>query len=207
MAEAPRTGARDAQRPDGGDYTRRLVSAQLPRWKTLLDVQAPYRWNLRRLEPGFILDIGCGIGRNLHNLAGHGVGVDVNAESVRVARERGFTAFTPEELRASEYYRPGRFDTLLLAHVVEHMSLPTAVEVIREYVPLLRSGGSLVLIAPQERGFRTDPTHVEFMDFGKLASIERALGFSPVRAYSFPFPRVVGRVFPHNEFVSVSRKP
>ena len=32
-------------------------------------------------------------------------------------------------------------------------------------------------------------------------------GLRPERSYSFPFPPFVGRIFAHNEFVVVARKP
>ena len=54
----------------GADYAERLETLETARWKRVLDVQAPYRWNLRRLGLGFTLDIGCGIGRNLPVAAG-----------------------------------------------------------------------------------------------------------------------------------------
>jgi hypothetical protein len=64
-----------------------------------------------------------------------------------------------------------------------------------------------VLITPQEAGFASDATHVAFHDFAALAGLEAALGLRSERAYSFPFPRPVGRVFRYNEFVSVARRP
>src|SRR5712691_2234266 len=92
----------------GKEYAERLIRLQTAPWKRWLDVQALHRWNLRRLDPGFTLDIGCGIGRNLLHLRGHSVGVDINEHCVRAARARGLTAFTPGELRQSaEYNRPG----------------------------------------------------------------------------------------------------
>jgi SAM-dependent methyltransferase len=193
-------GTRDAA------YTERLDDLSGAAWKRVLDVQAPYRWNLRRLALGFVLDIGCGIGRNLVNLDRHGVGVDHNATSVELARERGCTAFTTKDFPGSEYARPGRFDSLLLAHVVEHMSQDEAAELVGEYLGFVRPGGQVVLIAPQEAGYRTDSTHVEFMDSGKLQQIARSQGIEVTRSYSYPFPRFVGRVFPHNEFVVVGRR-
>jgi len=45
------------------------------------------------------------------------------------------------------------------------------------------------------------------MDFAALVRISKRIGFQPERAFSFPFPRWVGRVFTYNEFVVVSRKP
>ncbi len=44
---------------------------------------------LTRINPGFVLDVGCGLGRNLANIGGYGVGVDHNSESVAVACSRG----------------------------------------------------------------------------------------------------------------------
>src|SRR5439155_4743081 len=189
-------------------YADRLVRLQTARWKRWLDVQAPFRWNLRRLDPGFTLEIGCGIGRNLLHLRGQSVGVDTNDHCVRAARRRGLTAFTPDEFRDSaEYNRPARFDAILLSHVAEHMAERQVVALLQEYEPLLRPGGTAILISPQEAGFRSDPTHVELMDFARLVRISHRLGFQPERTFSFPFPRSIGRLFTYNEFVVVSRKP
>jgi SAM-dependent methyltransferase len=187
-------------------YTARLLGGRSVWWRRLLDVQAPYRWNLRRLRPGYALDIGCGVGRNLLHLEGHGVGIDHNSASVEVARKRGLHAFTPDEFEASSFNSPERFDSLLLAHVAEHMTKPEAVSLLRRYQPLLKAEGRVILIAPQESGFRSDPTHVEFMDFGALREVARDAGLKTIEEYSFPFPRVCGRFFRHNEFVSISEK-
>src|SRR5688572_17246409 len=164
-------GKKPTPRPEAARDTRdsqyavRLAGLQLVRWKDALGVQAPYRWNLRRLKPGFTLDIGCGLGRNLKHLDGHGVGVDHNAQMVEVARSRGLRAFTPEDFRTTDYCMPGRFDTLLLAHVVEHMTEEEAASLLTTYLPFLKADGQVILIAPQERGYRSDATHVQFMDF------------------------------------------
>lgn len=187
-------------------YTERLKRSSVW-WKRLLDVQRPYRWNLRRLGLGFVLDVGCGIGRNLKNLGSPAIGVDHNPTSVASCREAGLIAFVPDEFRGSAYAVPGRFDALLLAHVVEHMTFKDAKSLLLEYLPYVRPGGKVVLIAPQEAGFRSDPTHVEFMDLASLERLVSAAGLVPIDAYSFPFARVVGKVFKYNEFVMVARRP
>lgn len=170
----------------------------------MLDVQAPYRWNLRRLRLGFTLDIGCGIGRNLVNLDGYAVGVDHNSESVAIAVNRGLTAFTPDEFHRSRFASPDTFDSLLAAHVIEHLSRDDALELLRAYLPYVCNGGHVVLITPQERGFRSDRSHVEFVDFDSLDAISQELGLAVQRTYSFPFPRAFGKVFTYNEFVLVA---
>ncbi len=201
MALDPEADTRDRE------YTERLIRLQHAPWKKWLDVQAPYRWNLRRLYPGFTLEVGCGIGRNLEHLGGKGVGLDHNVHSVAAARERGLRAFTPEEFRGSEWDKPGAFDSLLLSHVAEHMNRAALVSLLLAHLPYVRSGGQLILITPQEVGFASDPSHVEFMDLAFLRTLARELGLAPVRDFSFPFPRPFGRLFIYNEFVSISRRP
>ena len=189
----------------GADYAARLESLETARWKQVLDVQRPYRWNLRRLHLGRTLDVGCGIGRNLMAL-GDAVGVDHNPQSIALARQRGATAYTSEEWPTSADAVPASFDSMLLAHVLEHMDQDTADDVVRSYLPYLKPAARLVLICPQERGFATDHTHVRFVDPSALDATARRLGFVPVRNFSFPFPRAAGKLFPYNEFVLVAER-
>src|SRR5437868_14699975 len=98
---------------DEASYADSRLRAESVWWKRMLDVQRPYRAHLRRLKLGLVLDVGCGIGRNLGHLAGQGIGVDPNVDAIATCKARGLTAFTPEELASSEYAQPGRFDSLL----------------------------------------------------------------------------------------------
>lgn len=188
-------------------YAQRLDRLESVWWKRVLDVQRPYRWHLRALNLGRVLDVGCGLGRNLVNLGGAaaGVGVDHNAEAVAIARRRGLEAYLPDEFRASTHARPGAFATLLIAHVLEHLAPADAAALVRDYLPFLRSDGRVVLITPQEAGFRADPTHVAFLDCDALAQIATSIGLRVEKRYSFPFPRPMGRVFKYNEFVLLAR--
>jgi len=187
------------------DYAERLEQRERARWKRWLNVQAPFQWNLRRLEPGFTLDVGCGIGRNLVGL--RGVGVDHNPSAVAIARDRGLAVYTPEEFAASGDAYPDHFDSLLLSHVVEHMTRDQAVALVATYLPFLRPGGKVVLIAPQEAGFRTDSTHVEFMDRTALRHILEANRLVVQKEGSFPLMRSAGRFLRYNEFLAVGVKP
>lgn len=191
----------------GRDYADRLVRLRSARWKQVIDVQAPYRWNIRRLRLGRTLDIGCGIGRNLHYLGDDSVGVDHNADAIAVARSGGLTAYTPDEFRASPDAAPESYDSLLLAHVVEHMARDSAVHILQDYLAYLKPGGRVVFITPQEAGYRTDATHVRFVDFNGAQVLATASGCQVVRRYSFPFSRLVGKLFPYNEFVTVGQRP
>jgi SAM-dependent methyltransferase len=196
----------DGTATSGADYAQRLTRLAGRDWKQRLDVQRPYRWNVRRLNLGRVLDIGCGIGRNLAHLDGNAVGVDHNPASISTATERGLTAFTTEEFHQTEYARPGAFDTLLMAHLAEHVSRDVLLEIVGQYLPYVRPHGRLAFICPQERGWATDPTHVRFVDFDELELTSDLLGADVEKEFSFPFPRAAGKLFPYNEFVLLARR-
>ena len=190
---------------EGGDtaspfYADRLKAIQQARWKRLLSVQAPYQWHLRQQRLGRTLEIGCGIGRNMASLAPGSVGIDHNPDAVACVRAMGFQAFTTDEWALSELCTPESFDGLLLSHVLEHMTEDQAVALLQKFLPFLRPGGVVFLVCPQEVGYRSDSTHVQFMDGAVLARICRLAGLRTDKIQSFPFPRWLGKLFIYNEF-------
>ena len=188
-------------------YTERLLAKQNVWWKRALDVQRPYRWNLRRQGLGRTIDIGCGIGRNLAVLPVGSIGVDHNAASIHQARDRGLFALTVEEWEASPERVAESFDGLYLAHVIEHMNPEAARDLLRDYLPYLRPGGLVFMVCPQERGYASDPTHEHFTDAAALASLATDVGLNVRSNFSFPLPRWAGRLFTYNEFCVLAVKP
>jgi hypothetical protein len=75
-----------------------------------------------------------------------------------------------------------------------------------EYSPFIRPGGAVVLICPQERGYASDDTHVEFLDLADMEEIALSAGLMVERGYSYPFPRWLGKLFVYNETVVVARR-
>jgi SAM-dependent methyltransferase len=188
------------------NYTDGLLYRQSAWWKKFFNVQYPYKYNIQRLKPGFVLDIGCGIGRNLLHLNGNGIGVDHNPSSIEVSKSRGLKAYTVDDFLKSTYNKRETFDSILLAHVAEHMTGDDFITLLKQYIHLLKSDGRIIVITPQEKGFKSDDTHVQFMDFLTVKSLLKQIGFNTTRQYSFPFPRTIGHFFKFNEFVSVAKR-
>lgn len=193
----------DRVRTSDTEYADRLVALQEARWKRVVNVQAPWHWDLRRHDLGRTLDIGCGIGRMLKALPQGSVGVDHNELCVEVARQRGLEAYTVDEFFARDL---GMFDGFLVAHVIEHLSPAEGLRVMRSYLDHLRPGGKVLFVCPQERGFASDPTHVRWTTGEDLMDLASVLGLKAGEWTSFPFPRGLGSSFIYNEFRVVATK-
>jgi len=174
-------------------------------WKRF--VPNPYRWWIRNLDLGFVLDVGCGIGRTLRYLDGHGVGVDHNESSVAYCVEQGLQAFTPDEFARSEFAVGTPFDALILLHVLEHLEGDDGDHLIGAYLKYVKPGGRVVLVTPQERGFASDPTHTQFVVDTDHVALCARLGLRVIRSRSFPLPRWFGKAFRYNEFTTIAQKP
>jgi 2-polyprenyl-3-methyl-5-hydroxy-6-metoxy-1,4-benzoquinol methylase len=192
----------------GADYAERLYALSNVWWKRALHVQVPYQRNIRRFELGRAIDVGCGIGRNLRTLAPGSVGVDHNPYAIEVARRTGAPAYTDVEFFADPALaRPESFDGMLVAHVAEHLTPEDARTILGMYLPMIRPGGKVAFVTPQERGYASDHTHITFTGFAELEDLASDLGLETLRTSSFPFPRWAGRAFVYNEFVLLARKP
>jgi SAM-dependent methyltransferase len=98
-------------------------------------------------ENAHILDAGCGSGRNMVELARHGVvtGVELSDTSVQLARERG----AGEVLEGSVMDMPfdeGSFELTVSLDVIEH--LEDDVGALRELRRVTKPGGALLVTVP-----------------------------------------------------------
>lgn len=183
-------------------YTQRLVRIQGGLLRKLLSPINPYKWHIRRVCRGKVLDVGCGIGRNLRYLDGEqNVGVDHNFDSVQLCREAGLKAFVPVDFFST--CAQEKFHTLLLSHVIEHLTPEHAGELLRQYIPYMDHDSQIVIICPQQRGFASDDTHVTYFEEQNIQSLINQLELGEVSYRSFPFPKSVGKLFIYNEHVAV----
>jgi len=153
---------------------------------------------------GVALEIGCGIGRVLKHLPDGSVGIDHNKRSVDYCNSHGLSAQTTEEFDSSQLINNKVFDDIIFAHVLEHMNIFDSTQLVRKYVKFLKHDGRIIIITPQQMGFRSDPTHKQYLDFSGIKKIIEDNGFHVNLNKSFPFPRVFGKIFKYNEFFTVS---
>ena len=135
----------------------RLVAVESRNWH----LQSRMALNLETIDRygtpgGRVLDVGCGTGFLLENLAGRGysgVGIDLSPESVALAQERLERLGVADRLEAivgSAYEPPeGPFDLIALTDVLEHLEDPRAC--LRALREVMAPGGLLVISTPNRR--------------------------------------------------------
>ena len=189
------------------DYAQRLVSLQSVAWKEKLRFLDPYGWHIRHVCKGSVLEIGSGIGRNLRALKGRSLGIDHNESAVNYANSRGLESVTVEQFLSGKDKKSDKFDTLLMAHVLEHIDEATQKQIFDQYLTYLDPGSRIVLICPQEKGFDSDPTHIRWVDGSALSEVLKSLGCIDIKVSSFPFSRRFGKLFIYNQFVAIGNLP
>ncbi|ARF55561.1 class I SAM-dependent methyltransferase [Streptomyces gilvosporeus] len=210
--EAPAPRPRDARPARSTGTAPHASTALLPDGERA-DAERPapsrprHRRQLRRIGPGRVLEIGCGDGDTLADCAPGSVGIDHDPVSVERCRERGLTAYTADDFLAGPDARPGGFDALLCAHVLEHLDDEQVEGLLRAYLPYVRPGGGVVLITPQEAGHRAEAAPVRFTDFPLLRAFAESAGLAVRRTYSAPLPRAAGKLLRRNVFVLVAQVP
>jgi ubiquinone/menaquinone biosynthesis C-methylase UbiE len=123
---------------------------QLPLWhRTVVQALRP------QIESTRILDVGCGTGSLLVDLALSGAtslaGVDLAPKILAVAREKLSTAHAKADLRSADAEDPlpwpdASFDVATLTGVLHHFYRPR--DALREIDRILRPGGRLLVVDP-----------------------------------------------------------
>jgi len=154
--------------------------------------------HLRGLSPGKVLEMGCGPGGMLHELAQqgfHGIGVEVSPESRAVAEK--LLASVPgvavqEKLPEGT---EGTFDYLLSFEVLEHIEEDVCA--LKNWVQYLRPGGVVIISVPahKKRWNITDLLAGHYRRYDRadvVALIESAhLESSKIHTYGWPTSRVI----------------
>lgn len=134
-----------------------------------------------------VLDLGCGTGVFLDQLARRGIrgsGIDVNDASVRYARLLGLDARCADAATFLEDSAEA-FDAIHCSHVVEHLAWPDLTDLMQRLAAAVATNGVIVLVFPdpesirsQLLGFWRDPDHVRFYHPDVIATLAESCGLT-----------------------------
>jgi SAM-dependent methyltransferase len=123
------------------DYFNELNKKDFVKWFSAY-------YSALRTNSGWILDVGCGVGQVVNQLADErfcAVGVDISPIGIRKARQRGIGAFVVAS--ASDLpFRNGLFTTVGFYDFLEHTYDPEIC--LNEMVRVLKCNGKIVVSAP-----------------------------------------------------------
>lgn len=149
-----------------------------------------------------ILDVGCGRGYALQDLASLGYmnlqGIDRDAAQVAFARAQGLDVVQAADSIEHLAAKPGVYAVILLMDVLEHVPRETQPDLLRSIARSLRPGGRLVCSVPNAASaiasywLYNDYTHWWSFTDDSLKFLLEECGFSSVRCSGvefFPRPR------------------
>ena len=149
-----------------------------------------------------ILDVGCGRGYALRDLAALGYtnlhGIDLDAGQVAFARAQGLDVEQPADTIEYLAGKPGAYAAVLLMDVLEHVPRDAQPGFLRAIASSLRPGGRLICSVPNAASaiasywLYNDYTHEWSFTNDSLPYLLEQCGFSAVRCTGvefFPRPR------------------
>lgn len=167
----------------------------------LESIRANYGNLLRERAARRILEIGPGLGEMLHFLtrecgATNVEAIDLSPEVAAYCSERYCpTVHTPDPLQFLAGMQ-GRYDVIILLHVLEHVEKPNAVAFVRALSAALAPGGCVIVEVPNMGNplvglsYRyADFTHEIGFTESSLAQLLRLGGFKQVEILPFKIPR------------------
>jgi len=161
---------------------------------------------LRDRSAGRVLDLGCGSGNLVYELArsgNHVVGLDRNREAVRFAGERcrGLPAVFAIGDAVQLPFSADLFDVITMVEVIEHLSEHATNQMLRELHRVTRPGGWVLVTCPNRKSlwplierlldaFRLVPRlrgeqHQQQFSIEELESVLAGAGFGVLRSGSF----------------------
>jgi O-antigen chain-terminating methyltransferase len=140
-----------------------------------------------------VLDIGCGRGEFLELMREIGVparGVDLDAESVGLCRNKGLDAVEADVFTYLEGEPDGVFDGIFAAQVIEHMSPERVPQLVKLCAAKLKPGGVLALETPNPEclaifatHFYLDPTHTRPLPPNLMVFYFEEFGFGGIEVH------------------------
>ena len=153
-----------------------------------------------------ILDIGCSTGNFAAQDHKNIVGVDIDADAIKIAKKRGLNAFQ-HDITKKLPFNSNSIDNVHCRHVLEHMKGPLFL--MKDIFRILKKNGRLVLMTDRMTDrFWDDYTHQKPFTKKSLEQLAYDAGFRKCRVYEFPSRGVfgVGFLYKHKLLSPASAK-
>lgn len=197
----------DSPVPEVAGFDVNYAREQLRRSKHPLRrfVKGFYLRSILSLVRGPTIDYGCGAGQLLAHLPAGSLGLEVNPHLIDAHAQAGLSVLqwqATEEGFDLPGLQSGRFKSLVISHVLEHLLDPTRA-LTRLIGACERIGVErLIVVVPGARGYASDVTHRTFVDSRYIADhgwVQIAC-YRLTRQRFFPLPwEGGGKVFIYNE--------
>jgi trans-aconitate methyltransferase len=143
-----------------------------------------------------IIDLGCGTGEFLKFLSMKGrqfSGIDNNPYLVQKCREMGFDVQLDDVTRLSTIVEP--VQNAIIDNVLEHLELQQIDLFFGAAKAKMAHGGILVVIVPDKKGYKYDPTHRTFVNKEIISSMCTKNKIELEDDFSHPIDlRIVGNI-------------
>ncbi len=147
----------------------------------------------RYLQPGVILDFGCGTGHFITHLMRRFdvIGVETSDWASEIARRRtGAMVYT-----SLDDIPDDSIDSIVSIHVVEHIPDELLVGVLNAWRRVMKAGGRVMVVTPDAGGFAhlrkkekwialSDPTHINLKPNAEWCALFESCGFRVERKFA-----------------------
>lgn len=102
-----------------------------------------------------VLSVGCAAGKTEAELVKRGmkvVGVEINPDAAKIARERGLVVLEGDATKVSVNIGYEPYDYIIYADILEHLQDP--VGVLKKHVQYLKKGGTVYVSVPNFRNYK-----------------------------------------------------
>lgn len=133
---------------------------------------------------GPILDVGCATGNFMAVKPEVMEGVEMDEDSFRLAKERGFNVLRLDVDKELGQLSSGKYQGIFAKHVIEHLNDP--LKFLKEVKRILALGGKAIILTPNcpymlERGFFDDYTHQHPFTAKSLKMLAHDAGFKDIK--------------------------
>jgi trans-aconitate methyltransferase len=171
------------------EYEQYLTGKYLPGRQTYLKYFF-YPKILREFpDEGAIVDLGCGCGEFLAycKMKQRGArGIDSNTWFVDICSKRGLLAENGDIVTLAGQ-QPASFPNAICDNVLEHLTIEEIDAFFGRISTVLAERGLLVCVVPEERGYKSDPTHKTFVTLDLISKLLVRRPLTIKKNYRHPF--------------------